>query len=103
MGYSLCPNLNMWCGRLPGYPGELFLNALQELVLPLIALALLNGVLSLRHSTAGCPPQAQRDLVCNDPGMACRSVLCTRCCRWSFWRHNTLLWKRDACCGHFAC
>lgn len=40
----------------PGYPGELFLNALQELVLPLIALALLNGVLSLRHSTAGCPP-----------------------------------------------
>lgn len=40
--------------RPAGYPGELFLNALQELVLPLIALALLNGVLSLRHSTAGC-------------------------------------------------
>ena len=40
--------------RWAGYPGELFLNALQELVLPLIALALLNGVLSLRHSTAGC-------------------------------------------------
>ena len=43
--------------RWPGYPGELFLNALQELVLPLIALALLNGVLALRHSTAGCPPR----------------------------------------------
>ena len=45
----------------PGYPGELFLNALQELVLPLIALALLNGVLSLRHSTAGCAPRPEKE------------------------------------------
>ncbi|KAK9837108.1 hypothetical protein WJX81_003155 [Elliptochloris bilobata] len=46
-------HLNKRVVEIIGYPGELFLNALQELVLPLIALALLNGVLSLRHSTAG--------------------------------------------------
>jgi hypothetical protein len=50
---------SLW-GLRAGYPGELFLNALQELVLPLIALALLNGVLSLRHSSAGCACHAAR-------------------------------------------
>ncbi|KAK9909594.1 hypothetical protein WJX75_004641 [Coccomyxa subellipsoidea] len=36
-----------------GYPGELLINALQELVLPLIILALMTGVLNLRHTTTG--------------------------------------------------
>ncbi|EIE22044.1 Sodium:dicarboxylate symporter [Coccomyxa subellipsoidea C-169] len=36
-----------------GYPGELLINALQELVLPLIVLALMTGVLNLRHTTTG--------------------------------------------------
>ena len=59
-----------------GYPGELFLNALQELVLPLIALALLNGVLSLRHSTAGCAPRRRSNIArCFHPETQCSSVL----------------------------
>ena len=36
-----------------GYPGELMIDALQELVLPLIAFALMVGVLNLRHTTSG--------------------------------------------------
>ena len=64
--------------RWPGYPGELFLNALQELVLPLIALALLNGVLSLRHSTAGCAHRPERrDAFCS--GAECGPVVQTHC------------------------
>lgn len=39
--------------HLAGYPGELLINALQELVLPLIILALMTGVLNLRHTTTG--------------------------------------------------
>ncbi|GAQ87191.1 dicarboxylic acid transport [Klebsormidium nitens] len=39
--------------ELIGYPGELFLNGLSELVLPLVALALMCGVMSLRHTTSG--------------------------------------------------
>lgn len=38
---------------LIAYPGELLMRALQELVLPLITLALVTGVLSLRHTAAG--------------------------------------------------
>lgn len=41
------------CLLLPGYPGELMINALQELVLPLIALALMTGVLALRKTKTG--------------------------------------------------
>ncbi|EFJ34670.1 hypothetical protein SELMODRAFT_438697 [Selaginella moellendorffii] len=39
--------------ELLGYPGELFIRALQALVLPLIMLALMSGVFSLRHTTSG--------------------------------------------------
>lgn len=43
-----------------GYPGVLLLNALKELVLPLIAFALMVGVLNLRHTKAGCEPICSR-------------------------------------------
>ena len=36
-----------------GYPGELMLSALKELVLPLIAFALMTGVLNLRKTRVG--------------------------------------------------
>ena len=39
--------------RCAGYPGELMLSALKELVLPLIAFALMTGVLNLRHTRVG--------------------------------------------------
>ncbi|XP_024540264.1 neutral amino acid transporter B(0) isoform X3 [Selaginella moellendorffii] len=39
--------------KLIGYPGELYLRALQQLVLPLIVFALMSGVFSLRHTQHG--------------------------------------------------
>ncbi|XP_024525560.1 excitatory amino acid transporter 4 isoform X1 [Selaginella moellendorffii] len=39
--------------ELIGYPGELYLRALQQLVLPLIVFALMSGVFSLRHTQHG--------------------------------------------------
>ncbi|KAH7300017.1 hypothetical protein KP509_24G041200 [Ceratopteris richardii] len=48
---------NLNCSKvvieLIGYPGELMIRALQELVLPLIMLALMNGVFSLRNTDSG--------------------------------------------------
>ncbi|BBM98413.1 hypothetical protein MPTK1_1g13310 [Marchantia polymorpha subsp. ruderalis] len=38
---------------LIGYPGELMIRALQELILPLIVFALMTGVLNLRHNSGG--------------------------------------------------
>lgn len=38
---------------LIGYPGELLIRALQELVLPLMVFALMSGVFNLRHSGSG--------------------------------------------------
>nr|XP_024363269.1 excitatory amino acid transporter 4-like isoform X2 [Physcomitrium patens] len=39
--------------ELIGYPGELLIRALQELVLPLMVFALMSGVFNLRHSSSG--------------------------------------------------
>ncbi|KAG0602013.1 hypothetical protein M758_11G154600 [Ceratodon purpureus] len=39
--------------NLIGYPGELLIRALQELVLPLMVFALMSGVFNLRHSGSG--------------------------------------------------
>ncbi|KAH7300026.1 hypothetical protein KP509_24G041400 [Ceratopteris richardii] len=39
--------------ELIGYPGELMIRALEELVLPLVMLALMNGVFSLRNTGSG--------------------------------------------------
>ncbi|XP_024360060.1 uncharacterized protein [Physcomitrium patens] len=39
--------------RMAGYPGELLIRALQELVLPLMVFALMSGVFNLRHSGSG--------------------------------------------------
>lgn len=43
----------MKCHRVAGYPGELLIRALQELVLPLMVFALMSGVFNLRHSSSG--------------------------------------------------
>lgn len=49
--YNLnCSDLTI---ELIGYPGELMIRALEELVLPLIMLALMSGVLSLRSTNNG--------------------------------------------------
>lgn len=49
--YNLnCSSLTI---ELIGYPGELMIRALEELVLPLIVLALMNGVFSLRSTENG--------------------------------------------------
>ncbi|MCO5546782.1 hypothetical protein L7F22_000218 [Adiantum nelumboides] len=48
---------NLNCSKqvieLIGYPGELMIRALEELVLPLIMLALMTGVFSLRSTNSG--------------------------------------------------
>lgn len=36
-----------------GYPGEILIRALQELVLPLMVFALMSGVFNLRHNQGG--------------------------------------------------
>lgn len=36
-----------------GYPGEILIRALQELVLPLMVFALMSGVFNLRHTQGG--------------------------------------------------
>ncbi|KAI5074513.1 hypothetical protein GOP47_0010474 [Adiantum capillus-veneris] len=49
--YNLnCSSLTI---ELIGYPGELMIQALEELVLPLIVLALMSGVFSLRNTNDG--------------------------------------------------
>ncbi|MCO5610389.1 hypothetical protein L7F22_064625 [Adiantum nelumboides] len=49
--YNLnCSSLTI---ELIGYPGELMIQALEELVLPLIVLALMSGVFSLRSTNDG--------------------------------------------------
>lgn len=49
--YNLnCSSLTI---ELIGYPGELMIRALEELVLPLIVLALMSGVFSLRSTNDG--------------------------------------------------
>lgn len=37
----------------PGYPGELMIRALQELILPLMVFALMSGVFALRATKTG--------------------------------------------------
>lgn len=36
-----------------GYPGEMLIRALEELILPLIVFALMVGILNLRHTPGG--------------------------------------------------
>ncbi|KAI5069509.1 hypothetical protein GOP47_0016140 [Adiantum capillus-veneris] len=58
VGISLGAGLyNLNCSKLVieliGYPGELMIRALEEIVLPLIMLALMTGVFSLRSTNSG--------------------------------------------------
>jgi len=56
---------------LVGFPGELFLNALKMLVLPLVALSISTGVLSL----SGTPGEAMRRVVGGTLGFYALSTL----------------------------
>lgn len=60
VGFGLVCGLSLYRSHLPllaveliGYPGELLIRALQELVLPLMVFALMSGVFNLRHSASG--------------------------------------------------
>jgi len=60
VGFGLVCGLSLYRSHLPplaieliGYPGELLIRGLQELVLPLMVFALMSGVFNLRHSASG--------------------------------------------------
>lgn len=60
VGFGILCGLSLYRSHLPpltieliGYPGELLIRALQELVLPLMVFALMSGVFNLRHSASG--------------------------------------------------
>ncbi|KAG0584743.1 hypothetical protein KC19_3G231300 [Ceratodon purpureus] len=60
VGFGIVCGLSLYRSHLPplaieliGYPGEILIRALQELVLPLMVFALMSGVFNLRHSASG--------------------------------------------------